>query len=217
MGLKLYGLPMSTCTTRVLTCLHEKGLEFELVPINLFGGEHKQPPFLEKNPFGQIPVLEDGDLTLFESRAITAYIAHKFRDSGCDLIRHGDDNEAAVVRVWVEAEAQQYSPAIQPIVFQCLVAPRIGKTSDQKIIDESVEKLGSVLDVYEARLSKTKYLAGDHFTLADLHHLSYTFYLMKTPYASLVESRPHVKAWWEDISARPAFVKVSENMKFEAK
>lgn len=49
MALKLHGLPMSTCTTRVLTCLHEKALDFELVPVNLFAAEHKQPTFLAKN------------------------------------------------------------------------------------------------------------------------------------------------------------------------
>ncbi|KAJ9696452.1 hypothetical protein PVL29_008602 [Vitis rotundifolia] len=73
MALKLHGIPMSTCTTRVLTCLHEKGLDFELVPVNLFAGEHKQPPFLAKNPFGQIPVLEDGDLTLFGKSSVLTF------------------------------------------------------------------------------------------------------------------------------------------------
>ncbi|KAK6940953.1 Glutathione S-transferase, C-terminal [Dillenia turbinata] len=224
MVLKLYGLPTSPCTTRVLACLHEKGLNYEFVPVNLLDGEQKKPAFLEKNnfdlifsftlqPFGKVPVLEDGDLTLFESRAITGYIAEKFNDTGFDLIRYGDYKEAALVRVWLEVEAQQYNPAIQPIVYQCIVMPRRGKPSDQKIIDESVEKLGKVLDVYEGRLEKSKYLAGDHFTLADLHHLSYTFNVMKTPYASLFTSRPYVKAWWEDISSRPAFVKVCENIK----
>ncbi|KAK6940947.1 Glutathione S-transferase, N-terminal [Dillenia turbinata] len=234
MVLKLYGLPTSPCTTRVLACLHEKGLDYEFVPINLLGGEQKKPAFLEKNvslitltffvsnfdlifsfilqPFGKVPVLEDGDLTLFGT-AITGYIAEKFKDTGFDLIRYGDYKEAALVRVWLEVEAQQYNPAIQPIVYQCVVMPRLGKPSDQKIIDESVEKLGKVLDVYEGRLEKSKYLAGDHFTLADLHHLSYTFNVMKTPYASLFTSRPYVKASWEDISSRPAFVKVCENIK----
>lgn len=49
MVLKLYGLPMSTCTTRVMICLHEKDLEFELVPVDLFTQENKKPPFLAKN------------------------------------------------------------------------------------------------------------------------------------------------------------------------
>lgn len=49
MTIKLYGAAMSTCTARVLACLHETGAEFELVPVNMQNGEHKQPAFLAKN------------------------------------------------------------------------------------------------------------------------------------------------------------------------
>lgn len=49
MAFKLYGLPMSTNTTRAMICLHEKEVDFELVPVNVFAAEHKQPPFLSKN------------------------------------------------------------------------------------------------------------------------------------------------------------------------
>merc|ERR1712100_341721 len=126
--MKLYGVPMSTCTSRVMACLHEKGADFELVPVNLGTGEHKQPPYLSKNPFGQIPVLEDGDLTLFESRAITSYVAEKFKETGTDLIRHKNLKEAALVMVWVEVESQNFHPAIWPIVYQFFVAPIMGNT-----------------------------------------------------------------------------------------
>ncbi|XP_068305995.1 glutathione S-transferase F13-like [Pyrus communis] len=212
MGVKVHGLALSTCTSRVLTILHEKGIDFELLPVNLLAGEHKQPHFLAKNPFGQIPVLEDGDLTLFESRAITAYVAEKFKENGVDLIRHNNLNEAALVKVWTEVESQSFHPAISPIVFQHIIVPMRGQTPDQAVIDANLEKLAKVLDVYEARLSSTKYLAGDFYSLADLHHLPYTYYFMKTPWASLVNESPHVKAWWEDISSRPAFKKVAEAM-----
>ncbi|KAK9983789.1 hypothetical protein SO802_033314 [Lithocarpus litseifolius] len=214
MALKLYGLPMSTCTTRVLACLHEKGVDFELVPVDLFSGEHKQPPFLSKNPFGQIPVLEDGDLTLFESRAITAYVAEKFKETGTDLIKHNNPKEAALVKVWMEVESLNFNSAISPIVFEHIVGPIMGKTADQAVIDANLEKLGKVLDVYESKLSITKYLAGDFYSLADLHHFPYTHYFMTTPWASLVNDRPHVKAWWEDISSRPAFKKIVGAMTF---
>ncbi|XP_043710872.1 glutathione S-transferase F13-like [Telopea speciosissima] len=216
MALKIHGIPMSTCTARVLTCLHEKGLEFELAPVNLSVGEHKQTPFLSKNPFGQIPVLEDGDLTLFESRAITMYVSKKYKEKGEDLLRlKGDDlKEQAMVGVWVEVESQQYSPAITPIISEYFLAPMHGKTPDEKVIEAGVEKFGKVLDVYETRLCQSKYLAGDFYSLADLHHLSYTHYFMKTPWASLINSRPHVKAWWDNISSRSAFQKVSQAMTF---
>ncbi|KAJ4835531.1 hypothetical protein Tsubulata_141074 [Turnera subulata] len=215
MALKLHGAPMSTCTTRVMFCLHEKGVEFELVPVNLFTRENKNPEFVAKNPFGLVPVLEDGDLTLFESRAITAYVAEKFKDTGYDLLRHQALKEAALVKVWLEVEAQQFNPAISPIIYQYLVSPLRGGSPDQAIIDTHKEKLEAVLDIYEAKLSSTKYLAGDFYSLADLHHLSFTFYLMVTPAASLINERPHVKAWWEDISSRPASQKVMEGMTIE--
>ncbi|KAH9626346.1 hypothetical protein KSS87_023504 [Heliosperma pusillum] len=215
MGVKLYGLPMSICTTRAMICLHEKQVDFEFLPVNLFAAEHKLPSFLQKNPFGQIPALEDDDLTVFESRAITSYIAEKYKDNtSIDLLRHGDIKEATLVKVWCEVESHQYDNVIQQIIYELFVAPVQGKTPDESIIDMNVEKLGKVLDIYEEKLGCTKYLAGDYYSLADLHHLPCTHYFMKTPYASLIDNRPRVKAWWEDISSRPAFKEVSQNMKF---
>jgi len=156
-------------------------------------------------------------VSLPESRAITSYLAEKFKGTGYDLIRHENVKEAASVKVWTEVESHRYNPAIAPIVFQFMVAPLRGNSPDQTIIDANVEKLGKVLDIYEAKLSSTKYLAGDFYSLADLHHLPYTYYLMKTPAASVVNERPHVKAWWEDISSRPAFKKVAEGMNYVKK
>ncbi|KAL4603623.1 hypothetical protein ACB092_10G137800 [Castanea dentata] len=212
MTIKIYGVPISTCTARATACLYEKEVDFELVPINFFGGEHKQPAILSKNPFGQIPALEDGDLTLFESRAITAYVAEKFKETGTDLIRHNNLKEAALVEVWIQVESQSFDPAITPIVLEYVLAPMKGKTADKAVIDANLVKLEKVLDVYESRLSSTKYLAGDFYSLADLHHYPYTHYFMTTPWASLVNDRPHVKAWWEDISSRPAYKKMTEAM-----
>ncbi|MCL7031928.1 hypothetical protein MKW94_023135 [Papaver nudicaule] len=214
MALKLYGIPMSTCTTRAMICLHEKEVEFELVPVDLYTGEHKQPSYLSKNPFGQVPLLEDDDLTLFESRAITRYVSEKYEKTGNDLLRKENIKEAALVNQWIEIESQHYNPVILPIIYEIFVSPITGQSPDQTVIDANVKKLGKVLDIYEDRLSNSKYLAGDFYSLADLHHLSYTYYMMKTECASVINSRPHVKAWWEDISSRPAFIKVAEGMTF---
>lgn len=144
-------------------------------------------------------------------------MAQKYNDSGHDLIRPENLNEYAIIKVWSEVEAHQYDPAISQIVYQHFVAPLQGNAPDQKVIDENLEKLGKVLDVYEAKLSGTKYLAGDFYSLADLHHLPYTYYFMKTPWASFINDRAHVKAWWDDISSRPAFEKVAEGMTFGEK
>ncbi|XP_008789932.1 glutathione S-transferase 3 [Phoenix dactylifera] len=210
MGLKVYGLPLSTNTVRVVAALNEKGLEYELVPIDLRTGAHKQPSFLALNPFGQIPVLEDEDIVLFESRAINRYIVSKCKETGPDLLRSGAGaKETAALEVWLEVESQHFGPPIADLVFEILIKPLFGGATDPATVEKHAEKLGKVLDVYEAHLSKNKYLAGGEFTLADLNHMPYTHYLMKTPKADLVTARPHVLAWWQEVSARPAWKKTA--------
>ncbi|XP_062207997.1 glutathione S-transferase 3-like [Phragmites australis] len=201
--LKLYGMPLSPNVVRVATALNEKGLDFEIVPIDLRTGAHKQPEFLALNPFGQIPALEDGDEVLYESRAINRYIATKYKSDGPDLV----PTPSAKLEVWLEVESQHFYPNVSPLVFQLLIKPLLGGAPDPEVVDKHAHELAKVLDIYEAHLAQNKYLAGDEFTLADLNHMSYLLYLSKTPKAELVTSRPHVKAWWEDISARPAFQK----------
>ena len=156
-------------------------------------------------------------LYTIESRAIIAYVAEKFKEKGTDLIRHKDLKEAALVKVWAEVESQSYDPAISPIIYEYFVAPFQGKEPNQTVIEANTEKLKNVLDVYEAQLSSTKYLAGNFISIADVNHITQTHYFMKTPCASLINERPHVKAWWEDISSRPSFKKVVEGMTFGQK
>ncbi|KEH43410.1 phi class glutathione S-transferase [Medicago truncatula] len=62
--------------------------------------------------------------------------------------------------------------------------------------------------MYEKRLSESKYLGGDSFTLVDLHHLPSLHYLMKSQSKKVFESRPYVIAWVADITGRPAWSKV---------
>eukprot|EP01018_Ginkgo_biloba_P009478 Gb_04486 [translate_table: standard] len=215
MALKLHGHPLSTCTSRVLACLNEKEVsDYEIVPVNLMAGAHKQPPFLALNPFGQIPALQDGDLTLFESRAIVKYLVKKYEGQGTNLL--GTTlAEQALVDQWCEVESQSYNPPCSAIIFQTVFVKIRGGTPDQIIVDTNLEKLNKVLDVYEDRLSKSKYLAGDFFSLADLFHLSYTHYLVTASgKGDVITSRKHVNAWWEDISSRPSWKKLTENMKF---
>ncbi|CAO1941784.1 unnamed protein product [Urochloa humidicola] len=210
---KVFGPAMSTNVARVLVCLEEVGAEYEVVNIDFQAKEHKSPDHLARNPFGQIPAFQDGDVVLFESRAISKYVLRKYKSPEHDLLREGNLREAAMVDVWTEVEAHQYNPALSPVVYECLINPAMrGAPTNQKVVEESLEKLRKVLDVYEARLSKSKYLAGDFLSFADLNHFPYTFYFMATPHAPLFDSYPHVKAWWERLMARPSMKKLGATM-----
>ena len=144
-----------------------------------------------------------------ESRAIARHVLRKHKP---ELLGTSSLEQAAMVDIWLEVEAHQLSPLVLAIVLECIVAPFYGRERNQAIVDENVEKLKKVLEVYEARLSKSKYLAGDFLSLADLSHFTIMHGFMATEYAALVEALPHVSAWWEGLAARPAAKKVAEFM-----
>jgi len=199
---------------RVLVCLEEVGAEYEVVDVDFHTVEHKGPEHLARNPFGQVPAFQDGDLMLFQSRAISRYVLRKYRtpDDGTNLLRDGDLQGSALVDAWLDVEALQYEPAVHAVFVQHRVVPALGGTPDEKAIGENVEKLRKVLEVYEARLGERRYLAGDAVSLADLSHFPYTHYFMGMPYAAVFDAFPRVRAWWQDLVARPAVRKVAAMM-----
>ncbi|KAI3693517.1 hypothetical protein L1987_76461 [Smallanthus sonchifolius] len=204
MAVKVYGFIGSNAVYRVLATLYEKNVDFEFVTVNMGGMEHRRPRFLARNPFGQVPAFEDGDVTLYESRAITQYIARKYASKGTELMMK-DPLQMAIQTVWMEVENQKFDRASWKLMEIAMRRVRGGP----ELVAEYEKKLSDVLDVYEARLKENKYLAGDSFTLADLHHTPNIYFLMSTRVKRLFESRPHVRAWVADLLSRPAWLKAT--------
>lgn len=207
MEIKVYGHPISIAAQRAVLSIEEKGLEYEYVHIDLFTGQQKKEPLISINPFGQVPGFEDGDLKLFESRAITKYIAHAYADKGTPLLDH-DPKKMAIIGLWMEVESQKFDASASKLNYEVVIKPIKGMTSDEAVAEELKGQLGSVLDIYEARLAVCKYLGGDDYSLADLHHIPLINNLMKTKYKDVFEDRPNVKAWCANILGRPATQKV---------
>ncbi|XWS75702.1 hypothetical protein CRYUN_Cryun01aG0114400 [Craigia yunnanensis] len=197
-------LPQSVC----LCVLLKRRLSLRLCHLICSKESTKTLNFSSCRPFGTIPVTEDGDYILFESRAIMRYYAEKYKSQGTDLLGKTIE-ERGQVENWLEVEAHSYNPPIYTLALQFLLFPKLGFPRDENLIKESEEKLAKVLDVYEEKLSKSKYLAGDFFSLADLSHLPFTQYLVsKMGKEYMIRSRKHVSAWWDDISSRPSWQKV---------
>ncbi|XP_076906191.1 glutathione S-transferase F9-like [Bidens hawaiensis] len=208
MVVKVYG-PAYASPKRVLLCLVEKEIEFETVPVDLIAGENLNPDFLKLQPFGSLPVIQDGDYTLFESRAIIRYYAEKYKSQGTDLLGKTLEDQG-LVNQWLEVEAHNYHPPLNNLVLHIMFSPHF-VTRNEQVIKENEEKLAKVLDIYEDRLSKSKYLAGDFFSLADLSHIPFTNYLVgPVGKGYMIKERKHVSAWWDDISSRPSWLKVLE-------
>lgn len=143
-----------------------------------------------------------------ESRAIAKYLVEKFNITylvGKSL------RERAIINQWIESESQNFHPAVSPVIREMFMSRVFKRPVDEKLISSSLENLGKVLDVYEAHLSKNKYLAGDNYSLADAFHTPYTAKAKNMAvFAGVFEKCPHVQAWVDDITSKPAFVKCTQ-------
>ena len=103
--LRLHRFPISGHSHRAELMLSLLGLRAELVNVDLPKGEHKQPAFLSKNSFAQVPVLEDGALTLADSNAILVYLAERYDQA--DRYWPQDPARRAQVQRWLSVAAGQ--------------------------------------------------------------------------------------------------------------
>ncbi|XP_008791960.1 glutathione S-transferase F9-like [Phoenix dactylifera] len=209
-ALKVFGQPASTDVARVLTCLFEKNLEFQLIRIDTFKGEHRIPEFLRlQDPAGRV-TFKDGKLTLVDSRYICRHISEKYPDEGNKTLFGTGILERALVEQWLQSEALTFEPPSSTLVFHLAFAAPLGFHPDRSLIEKNEKKLARVLDTYEWRLGENEYLAGDEFTLADLSHLPNAHYLVpKTERGrKLFTARKNVDRWWKAISSRPSWKQV---------
>ncbi|GLB40979.1 putative glutathione S-transferase [Lyophyllum shimeji] len=211
MVLKLYGAAISTCSQRVLVVLREKQVPFELIEVDFANREHKSPEYLAKQPFGQIPYIDDDGFILYESRAICRYIAAKYADQGTKLLPTGLKQNALLEQA-ASIEQSNFEPSAYGAVFEKLFKPLLALVPDQTVFEEHLKKLDAKLDAYEVILSKQKYLAGDQITLADLFHLPYGTYLAQAG-SNIMETKPNVARWFKEISSRPSWEAVKTQIK----
>lgn len=193
--IRLYHFALSGHSHRVLLMLSLLGLPTEIVPVDLPRGEHKAPAFLALNPFGQIPVIQDGDLTLADSNAILVYLARRYDASGQWLPQA--PRQMAEVQRWLSAAAG-------PLAFGPAHA-RGGQLFKRPIEPRAYELAHKLLTVMDGVLAQQRYLVdAAQPTIADVAMYGYTAHapeggISLTPYA-------HVRRWTGDVQALAGFV-----------
>ena len=100
----LYNMPLALNCYKVRLTLSLLKVPHQKHAIDLLKGEHQTPEFLKLNPFGQLPVVTEGDVVLRDSQAIMVWLARKF-DDGRWLPREADDE--AIVNSWLSAAAYE--------------------------------------------------------------------------------------------------------------
>ena len=191
-AITLHGAALSGHTHRVALLLSALGLPYAFA--NSPKDVRASPAFLARNPLGQIPVLQDGDLTLADSNAILVYLARRYAPDGPWLPQ--DPVAAASVQRWLSIAAGEvmHGPAVARMIAL------FGLPDDPA---RAARIAARVLTFMDGHLAARTFLAAEHITLADLACSSYVAHapdggVSLAPY-------PHVRAWLARIELQPWF------------
>ncbi len=198
--LKLFGNPYSTCTRKVLMTLAETSQPYEFTVVDLGKGEHKQPENMKHQPFGRVPAIDDDGFEMFESRAIARYLNEK----GANKLTPGDAKTRAKIEQWISVETSEFSQNAMKFVYEYVMK----RPQEPAVLEAAGKAIEKVCSVMEETLTKTPFLAGNEFSLADVCYMPYFEYGMTTPAKEIFAKFPHVMKWWETVSTRPTWQKV---------
>lgn len=172
----------------------------EYVYVNLAKGEHLSPAFLAENPNGKVPLLVDGDMHLWESTAIMAYLAVK---AGSDLWPKAPEAQVEVLR-WLSWDLTHFSRHGGSLYFEHHIKPALGMgETNAAAVEEANKFWRRFAKVLDAHLANRTYLVGEQLSIADF---GVGVLLPWAKESKLpVEEFPHIMRWHERLMAIPAW------------
>jgi glutathione S-transferase len=193
-SLRIYGIAR-TRAFRALWVAKELGLDYQHLPIEIGDDGAKSPEFLAINPNGRLPVIVDGGFVLFESLAITLYLAKKH--SGGKLYPATLEGEALAWQwsLWAVTEVDR------GVNIWSLHAVRLPQQERNAALrEEALKVIASPLKVLNAAVAKQPYLLGNEFTIADLNVAA----VISRAVDMDLSTWPHLKDWLTRCLERPA-------------
>lgn len=181
---------------KVLWLMEELGAPYELISYSRMETRQAPPELKALHPLGQVPLIQDGDITIAESGAVFAYILEKHDPEHSLSIPMGEPGHVDYLYWYHYASSGLFPATMQRLMSNML---------DNQWLKERAEASYALhLGQMDAHLADRKWLAGDKFTAADM--------LALFPFAGLrafgevdLSDRPNILAWLERISARPAY------------
>ena len=194
MTMKLYDGALSGNAYKIRLFLSLLGLEHELVPVDLRSGENRTAGYLEKNPRGQIPVLEDGDVTIWDSQAILVYLARRYAAEDWLPLQAGP---MARVMQWLAVAENE-------LLFGLARARAVKKFGRDFDLDACQQYGIAGLRVLDGHLQKRDWLAGERPTVADVACFPY---VALAPEGDIsLDEYTALPGWIDRIRSLPGFV-----------
>ncbi|POR54218.1 glutathione S-transferase family protein [Bosea psychrotolerans] len=195
--LTIWGRISSINVQKVVWAAGEVGQTFERIDLGGAFGGTREPTFLAKNPNAQIPVLEDGEVCIWESNSIVRYLAARY---GAGWIWEEDPALRTEADRWMDWMISELQPSMTP-AFWGLVRKMPGHTGPD-VIAASIAKTEAKMDILEAHLATRSFLAGERFGMADITVGCGAHRWLNMPVERRV--RPHLQRWYETLFERPA-------------
>lgn len=199
MALTLFDFPLSGHAHRVRLFLALAQIDAKIEAVDLANGAHKSPEFLQKNSFGQVPVLQDDDVYISDSNAILVYLARKFDKQ--DWYPQDPKKQADIQR-WLSVAAGQ-------IAFGPAAARLVTLFGASFNIDEVIARAHQILPLIDQTLAQSDYITGKQATIADIALYSY---IAAAPEGNVdLSDYTHVTQWMTRLEALPHFEAMPES------
>ena len=197
----VYGADYSVYVRIVRLALEEKGIDYELVPVDVFAAEGIPDWYFERHPFGRIPAFEHDGFRLFESSAIARYVDEAF--DGPALQPEEPRSRATMNQIIGMLDAYAYRSMVWDVAVE-----RLEKDPpDEALIANGLRQAATVLRVLTSLKTSGPCLLGDQLTLADLHAAPIIGYFVKVSEGQrLLAEFPEIQDWWTRIAASASFV-----------
>lgn len=201
----LHGADYSVYVRIARMALEEKGVGYDLVPVDVFAADGVPAWYLAHHPFGRIPAFEHEGFRLFETGAITRYVDEAF--DGPALQPADVRGRSIMNQIIGMLDAYGYRAMVWDVAVE-----RLEKAEpDEQLIAKGLRQAGTVLEVLAALKKEGPWLLGDQLTLADLHAAPILAYFTKVSEGrDLLARYSEIRDWYERIAARPSFARTEK-------
>jgi len=197
----LWGRLNSINVQKVLWLCEDLNLPFKRVDAGLHFGVNQTPEYLAMNPNGLVPTMKEGDFVLWESHSILRYLA-KTQDPSGKLYPQSPQQSARVDQ-WLDWSNTTAWPPMRILFWGWIRTPENERNVPE--LEKNRLIMQKILKVMDAELSHHTFVAGDHFTLADIPLALIVHRWLLLPIVR--EKLLNVDRWFVEVSKRPGFIK----------
>ncbi len=196
--LKIWGRKNSSNVRKALWCAEEAGIAYERVEAGGAFGVVNEPEYLARNPNGRVPMIEDGDLVLWESNAIVRYLAAAYAPGS---LYPEDPASRACGDKWMDWTTSSFASEFRDLFWGILRTPV--EQRNLPVIEAARQRCIALLELPERALGERPYLSGDSFAMGDIPLGSFIYAWFEMPIER--PPQPNLQAWYARLCERPAY------------